>query len=67
MIALTIDPPPAVAVGLRRGCQYVSPYRAGFEDYRYLRVYNNPFRVDTREFLQYDQGNQDARKSEGKQ
>lgn len=67
MLTITTTDTPRVAVGLRRGCRYVSPYQAGFEDYRYLRVYNNPFREDTREFIQYDQGNQDARKSEGKQ
>lgn len=64
-IATTTDPP-RYACGLRRGCQYVSPYRAGYEDYRYGRVYSNPFRTDTNEFMQYDQGNQDARKAEGK-
>lgn len=67
LATMSITNLPRYACGLRRGCQYVSPYRAGFEDYRYLRVYNNPFRTDTTEFMQYDNGHEDARKSEGKQ
>lgn len=32
------------------------PYRLGWEDARYQRVYHNPFPVGTADYLQYDSG-----------
>ena len=49
-----------------RGCRWITPYTAGYEDFRYQRIYQNPFKSDTQEFLQYDAGHTDARRSEGK-
>ena len=46
---------------LLRGCAFVTPYRAGFEDTLYERVYANPFDVGTQQWHQYDRGNEDAR------
>lgn len=48
---------------LMRGCAFVSPYRAGFEDCLYARLYANPFERSSVEWSQYDHGNQDARHS----
>ena len=49
---------------LLRGCQLISPYRAGFEDCLYNRCYANPFVVGSPQWSQYDAGNSDARKSQ---
>ncbi len=38
-----------------------SAYQKGFEDYRYLAVYRNPFALGSREWRDYCQGNEDAR------
>ena len=57
---------PLRAVGLLRGCRFVTPYAAGYEDFRYQRIYQNPFRNDTQEFLQYDAGHTDARRNQEK-
>lgn len=46
---------------LVRGCALVSPYRAGFEDCMYARIYANPFERNSIEWSKYDHGNQDAR------
>jgi len=48
---------------LMRGCSFVSPYRAGFEDCLYAKIYANPFERSTVEWSQYDHGNEDARLS----
>ena len=48
---------------LMRGCSSVSPYRAGFEDCLYARIYANPFERNTVEWSKYDHGNEDARLS----
>lgn len=48
---------------LLRGCQPVTPYQAGFEDCRYQHEYNNPFPIASAPWGAYEQGNQDARRS----
>lgn len=60
----TTNPPRPV--GLLRGCRFVTPYTAGYEDIRYQRIYHNPFKNDTAEFLQYDAGHTDARRNQEK-
>ena len=57
---------PPRAVCLLRGCRFVTPYTAGYEDFRYQRSYKNPFKNDTAEFLQYDAGHTDARRNQEK-
>ena len=57
---------PPRAVGLLRGCRFVTPYTAGYEDFRYQRIYQNPFKSDMQEFLQYDAGHTDARRNQEK-
>jgi len=49
-----------------RGCRWITPYTAGYEDFRYQRIYQNPFLNDTAEFLQYDNGHTDARRNQEK-
>lgn len=49
-----------------RGCRWITPYTAGYEDFRYQRIYKNPFKSDTAEFLQYDAGHTDARRNQEK-
>ena len=54
-----------------RGCRFVTPYTAGYEDFRYQRIKRclqrrNPFKSDTPEFLQYDAGHTDARRNQEK-
>lgn len=46
---------------LLRGCALITPYRAGFEDCLYARIYANPFQAGTVAWSQYDHGNIDAR------
>jgi len=69
MNTITLTTPitnPPRAVGLLRGCRFVTPYTAGYEDFRYQRIYQNPFKNDTAEFLQYDAGHTDARRNQEK-
>jgi len=42
-------------------CTPMTPYRLGFEDRRYGRVYWNPFPINDPAFWEYDKGHQDAR------
>lgn len=49
---------------LLRGCQLISPYRAGFEDCLYNHCYTNPFAPGSPQWSQYDAGNCDARKAQ---
>jgi hypothetical protein len=42
----------------------VTPYRRGFEDTLYDRVYANPYAAGTTAYEQYRRGNQDARRAE---
>lgn len=74
MNTITLTTPitnPPRAVGLLRGCRFVTPYTAGYEDFRYQRIKRclqrrNPFKNDTAEFLQYDAGHTDARRNQEK-
>jgi len=45
----------------RRFASPVTPYRRGFEDTIYERVYANPYTPGTEEYRKYEIGNQDAR------
>lgn len=45
---------------LLRGCTFITPYRAGFEDCIYAHVYANPFPAASPQWHQYNQGNEDA-------
>lgn len=45
----------------RRFATPVSPYRRGFEDCLYDRVYANPYHPGSPEWHAYERGNQDAR------
>lgn len=47
----------------RRFAGPVTPYRRGFEDTLYDRVYANPYRPGTPAHDQYARGNQDARQA----
>lgn len=47
----------------RRFAAPVTPYRRGFEDALYERVYANPFAPHSEESRRYDAGNQDARRT----
>lgn len=53
--------PPRKRYLLLRGSCLVTPYRAGFEDCLYDRVYRNPFPVNSEAWNSYDRGNADAR------
>lgn len=54
---------PQLVPVLVRGCRCITPYTAGFEDFRYQRKYDNPFRPDTLAWWQYDAGHEDAQRS----
>lgn len=66
MNTISLATPTTRTVGLLRGCRFVTPYTAGYEDFRYQRIYKNPFKNDTQEFLQYDAGHTDARRNQEK-
>lgn len=51
----------------RRFACPVTPYRRGFEDTLYERIYANPYRRGTAEHAQYERGNEDARREAGRQ
>ena len=48
----------------RRFACPVTPYRRGFEDTLYDRVYANPYRPGSAAHAEYARGNQDARRAE---
>lgn len=52
--------PPAIRHGY--GCGPITPYQAGFEDYRYNRQFTNPYPLGSAEWYQYAAGNADARR-----
>ena len=68
MNTITLASPASLPIvaGLLRGCRFVTPYTAGYEDFRYQRIYQNPFKNDTAEFLQYDAGHRCARRNQEK-
>lgn len=63
-----IPPPPPLQPELahfgdnRRFAAPISPYRRGFEDYRYDHVYANPYPIGSADWRRYNDGNLDARR-----
>ncbi len=53
-------PPKEERLFLHRNCQ-PTPYQKGFEDYRYSRVYRNPYALHSAAWAAYVLGNEDAR------
>ena len=41
-------------------CMPLSPYRCGWEDARYQRIYHNPYKRDSDAYRQYNAGHQDG-------
>lgn len=60
----TIVYPTRREVLLHRECAPPTAYELGFEQYRYLRLYRNPFPVGCEDWWAYDNGNEDARRAE---
>lgn len=59
----TITYPTRREVLLHRECQPATPYQTGYEHYRYLHIYQPPYHIGSPEWVAYNQGNQDARKT----